>query len=97
MAVGAGTVPSIASAQRVMDAGATFLVAPHLDLDVVNSRGASTITQQLVRARLLDAGLVQDTDRTFERKLKEIVQSIRVTEQFQGEAGKREIITAYLN
>ena len=35
MAVGAGTVLSIDSAQRAIDAGATFLVAPHLDLDVV--------------------------------------------------------------
>jgi len=62
-----------------------------------DSRGASTITQQLVRARLLDNGLVQDEDRTIERKLKEIIQSIRVTQAFDGEAGKREIITAYLN
>jgi len=60
-------------------------------------RGASTITQQLVRARLLQADLVQDPNRTFERKLKEIVQSIRVTQAFPGEEGKRQIITAYLN
>ena len=39
-------------------------------------RGASTITQQLVRARLLDPALVQDPNRTVERKLKEIIQSI---------------------
>jgi peptidoglycan glycosyltransferase len=62
-----------------------------------DSRGASTITQQLVRARLLDPALVQDSGRTLERKLKEIIQSIRVTEYFQGEAGKQQIITAYLN
>ena len=62
-----------------------------------DSRGASTITQQLVRARLLDSGLVQDGGRTVERKLKEIIQSIRVTQEFQGDAGKEEIITAYLN
>ena len=64
-----------------------------------NSRGASTITQQLVRARLLDADLLQDGDRTFERKLKEIIQSIRVTQYFgeQGDDGKQQIITAYLN
>jgi membrane peptidoglycan carboxypeptidase len=45
-----------------------------------SGRGASTITQQLVRARLLDPELVQDPNRTFERKLKEILQSIRVTQ-----------------
>ena len=32
-----------------------------------------------------------------ERKLKEIIQSIRVTQAFPGEDGKQEIITAYLN
>jgi penicillin-binding protein 1A len=45
-----------------------------------NSRGASTITQQLVRQQLLDPALVQDPHRTFERKIKEIIQSIRLTE-----------------
>src|SRR4029077_845936 len=62
-----------------------------------DSRGASTITQQLVRARLLHPALVQDPHRTAERKLKEIIQSIRLTETFQGEVGKQQIITAYLN
>ncbi|HEV8697622.1 MAG TPA: transglycosylase domain-containing protein [Candidatus Limnocylindrales bacterium] len=62
-----------------------------------NSRGASTITQQLVRARLLDPELVQDPDRTVERKLKEILQSIRLTQAFPDEDGKKQIITAYLN
>ncbi len=62
-----------------------------------DARGASTITQQLVRARLLDPALVQDPHRTAERKLKEIIQSIRVTQYFRGEQGKQQIITAYLN
>ena len=62
-----------------------------------DARGASTITQQLVRAQLLDPALVQDPNRTLERKLKEIIQSIRVTEAFPGEEGKQKIITAYLN
>lgn len=35
LAIGAGTVLSIESAQRAIDAGATFLVAPHLDPEVV--------------------------------------------------------------
>ncbi len=53
-----------------------------------DARGASTITQQLVRARLLPPDLVQDPNRTVERKLKEIIQSIRVTEAFPGEDGQ---------
>ncbi len=61
------------------------------------SRGASTITQQLVRQRLLDPALVQSTARTAERKLKEIIQSIRLTKAYPGEDGKKRIITAYLN
>jgi membrane peptidoglycan carboxypeptidase len=61
------------------------------------SRGASTITQQLVRQRLLSPDLVQSPSRTLERKLKEIIQSIRLTQAYPGEEGKREIITAYLN
>lgn len=35
MAIGAGTVLSIDSAARAIDAGATFLVSPHLDIDLV--------------------------------------------------------------
>ncbi|MFL5756312.1 MAG: transglycosylase domain-containing protein [Chloroflexota bacterium] len=62
-----------------------------------NGRGASTITQQLVRQRLLDERLVQDPNRTAERKLKEIVQSIRLTEAYQGASGKQAIMAAYLN
>ena len=62
-----------------------------------NSRGASTITQQLVRERLLDADLVKDPNRTLERKIKEIVQSIRLTEAYPGVDGKKQIIAAYLN
>lgn len=73
------------------------IVAAGLDSIRGDSRGASTITQQLVRARLLDEELVQDKSRQAERKLKEIIQSIRLTRAFEGEAGKREIITAYLN
>ena len=48
-------------------------------------------------ARLLDPALVQDPHRTAERKLKEIIQSIRLTKAFPGEQGKQTIITAYLN
>jgi peptidoglycan glycosyltransferase len=62
-----------------------------------NSRGASTITQQLVRQRLLDPNLVKDPSRTLERKVQEIVQSIRLTEAYPGVEGKQQIIAAYLN
>src|SRR3990170_911541 len=75
------------------------IISAGLDSLRGNSRGASTITQQLVRARLLDQELLQDRDRIIERKLKEIIQSIRVTQHFgaQGDEGKQAIITAYLN
>ena len=58
-------------------------------------RGASTITQQLVRARLLPPD-VTSGDR-YVRKVLEILQSARVTQAFPGDEGKQEIITAYLN
>jgi membrane peptidoglycan carboxypeptidase len=61
------------------------------------SRGASTVTQQLTRMRLLDPDLLEDSSRLAERKLKEIIQSIRLTQHFEGEQGKQDIITAYLN
>ena len=34
---------------------------------------------------------------TYERKIREIIQSIRLTQAFPGEEGKQQIITAYLN
>jgi membrane peptidoglycan carboxypeptidase len=62
--------------------------------------GASTITQQLVRARLLPEE-VTTRDNTREglylRKAKEIIQAFKLTQAFPGEQGKRDIITAYLN
>ncbi len=73
------------------------IVSASLDSLRGDSRGASTITQQLVRARLLDPALVQDPSRNVERKLKELIQSVRVTSAFPGVEGKQQIITAYLN
>ena len=73
------------------------ILASAIDAVRGNARGASTITQQLVRQRLLDPALVQAPGRTVERKLKEIIQSIRLTRAFPGLAGKERIITAYLN
>ena len=59
-------------------------------------RGASTITQQLVRARLLPDDVVNGNDR-YLRKILEVIQASRLTAAFPGEAGKERIITAYLN
>jgi membrane peptidoglycan carboxypeptidase len=60
------------------------------------ARGASTITQQLVRARLLPASAFEGS--TYERKIKEIIQSIRPTQAYgEGIEGKQKILTVYLN
>jgi penicillin-binding protein 1A len=71
------------------------MISAALDTLTGNSRGASTITQQLVRARLLPAAAFTGT--SYERKIREIIQSVRLTQEFPGIEGKREIITAYLN
>jgi penicillin-binding protein 1A len=55
-------------------------------------RGASTITQQLVHQRLLPV-----TTSLMDRKIKEIIQAVRLTEEFPGREGKQTIITNYLN
>ncbi len=71
------------------------IVSAGLDTVSGKPRGASTITQQLVRARLLPASAFEGT--TYERKAREIIQSIRLTQAYPGEEGKKQIITAYLN
>jgi membrane peptidoglycan carboxypeptidase len=60
-----------------------------------NDRGASTITQQLVRARLLPQDVL-DGD-IYIRKAKEIIQSIRLTQAYPGLTGKQTIMQDYLN
>jgi penicillin-binding protein 1A len=60
-----------------------------------NGRGASTITQQLVRARLLPESAFLGS--TYDRKIREIIQSIRLTQAFTGLEGKRQIMIDYLN
>ena len=62
-----------------------------------NDRGGSTITQQLVRNRLLPATDVEPGADRYQRKLREIIQSIRLTEAYPGEPGKKLIIESYLN
>lgn len=62
-----------------------------------NRGGGSTITQQLVRARLLPQELMAPGADIYLRKAKEIIQSAKLTQAFPGEEGKQRIITAYLN
>jgi membrane peptidoglycan carboxypeptidase len=71
------------------------IVSAGLDTLAGRSRGASTITQQLVRARLLPAEAFGGS--VYDRKLREIIQSIRLTQAFPGEDGKKKIMAAYLN
>ena len=71
------------------------IVSAGLDTIAGRPRGASTITQQLVRARLLPPAAFEGS--TYERKLREIIQSARLTEAYPGKDGKKQIITAYLN
>ena len=59
--------------------------------------GASSITQQLVRARLLPKDLFAPGADIYTRKAKEIIQAAKLTQAFPGEKGKQRIITAYLN
>jgi membrane peptidoglycan carboxypeptidase len=71
------------------------IVSAAIDTAQGNERGASTITQQLVRARLLPPSAFAGT--RYERKIREIIQSIRLTQEYPGVAGKEAIMTAYLN
>jgi membrane peptidoglycan carboxypeptidase len=70
------------------------IVSAGLDTISGNARGASTITQQLVRNRLLPESAFTTT---YERKIREIIQSIRLTQAYPGDEGKKQIIAAYLN
>jgi peptidoglycan glycosyltransferase len=65
------------------------------NLTGASDRGASTITQQLVRARLLPDDVLEGDQNI--RKIKEILQARNLTREFPGEEGKQRIITAYLN
>ena len=73
------------------------MVAAAIETLQGDGRGASTITQQLVRARLLPADVIDPGADLFVRKAKEIIQSARLTQAFPGQTGKQQIITAYLN
>ena len=71
------------------------IVSAGLDTLAGRPRGASTITQQLVRAKLLPAEAFEGS--VYDRKIREIIQSIRLTQAFPGDDGKKKIIAAYLN
>jgi membrane peptidoglycan carboxypeptidase len=62
-----------------------------------SERGASTITQQLVRARLLPEDVTAPGSDRYVRKVKEIIQSLRLNDAFPGESGKERVMSAYLN
>jgi membrane peptidoglycan carboxypeptidase len=70
----------------------TAVLAAFRDALSGRPRGASTITQQLVRQRLLPP-----TTSLMDRKIKEIIQSVKLTQEFPGEEGKQTILTHYLN
>lgn len=75
----------------------TAMIAAAVETLQGDGRGASTITQQLVRARLLPDEVVAPDADLYLRKAKEIIQAARLTEAFPGRTGKEQIITAYLN
>ncbi|HEY5433988.1 MAG TPA: biosynthetic peptidoglycan transglycosylase, partial [Candidatus Limnocylindrales bacterium] len=70
-------------------------IAAAIDTISGRDRGGSTITQQLVRARLLPKSAF--TGSVYERKAKEIIQSIRLTQAYPGAEGKKAIMEKYLN
>ena len=57
--------------------------------------GASTITQQLARALLLDAE--ERAEISFSRKIKEIVLAAEMTRTYPGREGKNQLLELYLN
>lgn len=61
-------------------------IAAALDTLGGSGRGGSTITQQLVRGILLPDTAFQGS--VYERKVKEIIQAIRLTQEFPGRDGK---------
>ena len=71
------------------------VVSAGLDTLSGRPRGASTITQQLVRAKLLPEWAFSGS--VYDRKIREIIQSIRLTQAYPGLDGKQKIMAAYLN
>jgi penicillin-binding protein 1A len=73
------------------------IVSAALDTFTGDARGGSTITQQLVRQKLLPEDVIATSQRLGDRKIKELIQSVRVTDYYRGESGKQIILTSYLN
>jgi membrane peptidoglycan carboxypeptidase len=71
------------------------IVSAAIDTALGRDRGGSTITQQLVRQLLLPESAFAGSK--YERKIREIIQSIRLTQEYPGLPGKQEIIVKYLN
>ena len=71
------------------------IVSAGIDTIRGKERGASTITQQLVRARLLPPSAFEEGVPV--RKIKEIIQSVRLTQEYPGREGKERIMALYLN
>jgi membrane peptidoglycan carboxypeptidase len=59
--------------------------------------GASTICQQLIGMRLIDAEIAADPSRRVEMKIKEAILALRLDERHPGEEGKQRILEMYLN
>ncbi len=72
-------------------------VSAAIDTIQGNDRGGSTITQQLVKQRLLPSQYVEPGADPYERKVREIIQAMRLTDEYPGDEGKRAIMEAYLN
>ena len=75
----------------------TAFVSAAVDTLQGNDRGGSTITQQLVRSRLLPEEFVGAGVDRYQKKLSEIIQSVRLTEAYPGQDGKQAIMESYLN
>ena len=73
------------------------IAAAAIDTFTGDARGGSTITQQLVRQKLLPEDVIATSQRLGDRKIKELIQSVRVTDYYRGVTGKQDILTAYLN
>ena len=73
------------------------ILAAAIDTFSGDARGGSTITQQLVRQKLLPEDVIATSQRLGDRKIKELIQAVRVTDYYRGESGKQDILTAYLN
>ncbi|MBN2015658.1 transglycosylase domain-containing protein [Candidatus Dojkabacteria bacterium] len=70
-----------------IDFGGTFMALLHDCCNIGQPRGGSTITQQMLKNTVLS------NERTYERKAKEIILSLRVEQKYK----KNEILKLYLN